>query len=92
MAAVVAVFSILAVVGATLTMVVILLAGAPNSKPEHWIQIKMLMLGMGLVRLIGLVGAVWAMVAGRHWLAARIGITPAAAAITMFTVLMLVTG
>ncbi len=92
MAAVVAVFSILAGVGATLLMVVLLLAGAPNSKPEQWMQIKMLMLGMGLVGIIGLVGAIWAMVAGRRWLAAGIGITPAAAAIIMFTVLLLVTG
>lgn len=92
MSAVLAVLSMLAGVGATLMMFVLLLASAPNSKPEQLMQIKMLMLGMGLVGLIGLVGAIWAMIAGRHWLAAGIGISPAAAAIAMFIILLAVTG
>lgn len=90
MAAILAVLSTLVGLGATLMMVALLVAGMPNGSPAQLARIKMLMLGMALCGLIGLVGSIWAMVAGRHWLAAGIGVAPAAVAIGMFSVLLVV--
>jgi len=89
-AAICAVFSMLVGVGATLTMIVLLLAGSPNSTPAQMTQIKMLMLGMAVCGLVCVVGAIWAMVAGRHGLAAGVGIGPMVVAIVMFIVLLVV--
>jgi hypothetical protein len=88
MAVIVAVLSTLAGAGASLMMVVLLLASAPNSKPEQWMQIKMLMLAVAIMGFLGLVGAVWAMCVDRPWLASAAGIMPAGVVIVMLAVLL----
>jgi hypothetical protein len=76
----------------TLMVVGLLLAGSPNSSPEQFLRIKRLMLGMALVGLGGLSGAVWAMVAGRPGLAGVIGVAPAALGIGLLVYLFATEG
>jgi hypothetical protein len=73
---------------ASLLMAGLLLAGSPNSSPAQWSFIKWSMLWIGVVGLIGLAGAIWAMVESRPGLAAIIGAVPTAFTITLFTVLI----
>lgn len=85
------IFAVLSAVAgglATLTMLVMLMAGGANSSPAQITQIKWMMIGVALVGVIGLGGAVWAMIAGKPWLGAGLGIAPAVVVIAMIVVLV----
>lgn len=83
MASVLAVASSLVGALATLMMLTLLLASTPNSSPQQMSHITWLMLAVGLVGLASLAAAVVALVAGRKWLAAGVGIAPAAFSIVL---------
>ena len=87
-----AILSTFAGAAASLVMIVLLLAGSPNSSPQQLAQIKWMMIGVALMALAGIVGAIWAMVLGRHLLASGIGIAPALGVVALFTVLLATTG
>jgi hypothetical protein len=59
--------------GASVMLLVLLVASAPNSKPEMLAQIKGWMLAIAIVTAASVVSAVWLMVVGRPWLAAGAG-------------------
>lgn len=88
MAVVAAVMSIGIGLLATLTMLVMLIAGGANSTPAEITQIKWMMIGVALVGLVGLVGGIWGIVAGRPWLGAGFGIAPLVASIALVVVLV----
>ena len=60
-------------VGASVMLLVLLIASAPNSKPEMLAQIKSWALAIAIVTVISVVSAVWLMVVGRPWHAAGAG-------------------
>jgi hypothetical protein len=78
--------------GVTAMMLVLLLAGSPNSSPEQLAHIRMLMLLAAGVWLAGLVGAVWSHAVGRHGLAAGLGAAPTVFCIALFTYLFATSG
>jgi len=84
-----AVLSIFVGGGASLLMLVLLLAGSPNSKPEQLAEIKRFMFAVALVAMLGLTGGGWALYAGRPALAAALGIAPLVFVIVLFVVLLL---
>ena len=92
MTIIVPILSCLISAGATLMMLVLLLAGSPNSSPQQLAQIKWMMLGVAALGLLGLVGAIVAMVMGKHWPAAGIGIAPAVGVVVLFIVLLQTSG
>lgn len=89
MSSVLAVASSLVGALATLLMLTLLLASAPNSTPQQLSQINWLMLAVGLIGLAGLAAAVVALIAGRQWLAAGAGLAPAAFSVIILTVLLI---
>jgi len=82
-----AILSTLTGMGATLLMLVLLLAGSPNSTPAQLSQIKWLMLSVAVVGLIGTVAAIWSMCVHRHGLGAAIGFAPALFVVILFVIL-----
>jgi len=88
MASVVAVLSTIVGVGATLCMLVMLMAGGANAKPAAITQLKWLMVSVAVVGLASVIAAVWAFVHHRHWLSAGLGIAPLVYAIVLVIVLV----
>lgn len=88
MASVLAVLSTIAGCLATLTMLVMLMAGGANASPAHITQIKWMMLGISAVGVAGLVGGIWAVVAGRPWLGAGLGGLPVVVVVVLVVVLV----
>ncbi len=77
----------LAGVFASLLMLVLLLAGSPNSSPEQWAQMKTLILSVVCVGAVGLIGAVWAMIESRPWIGSAIGGFPVPYCVMLFVFL-----
>ncbi len=75
---------------ASLLMLVLLLASAPNSTPAQASTIKWLMLSVGVTCLLGLIGGVGSIIVGRPWLGAGLGAVPTAYTIGLFIVLLVV--
>lgn len=85
-----AALSMLVGAGGVLMMLVMLLAGSANSTPQKLWQIKMMMLGLGVCAGAGVIGGVWALIAGRPGLASAIGAAPAAVSVGLFIFLLAV--
>ncbi|MFO0873387.1 MAG: hypothetical protein U0575_05390 [Phycisphaerales bacterium] len=64
--------------GASLVMLVLLMASGANSSPERLREIWILFWSVIAVGLLGLVGALWALAKARHGVAAIAGLVPAA--------------
>ena len=73
---------------ASLFMLVLLVASAPNSSPQQWLQIRIMMAAVALVGLGGPAVSIWAMSSGRNALALWAGITPTIFVAALFIVLM----
>lgn len=58
-------------------MTVLLLASAPNSKPHEWAFIKGWLIAIGIVGVLGLIGAIWLMIVRKPMTAAVVGGVPA---------------
>ncbi|MFO0857268.1 MAG: hypothetical protein U0640_07940 [Phycisphaerales bacterium] len=58
-------------------LTVLLLASAPNSKPQEWASIKAWLIAIGVVGFLGLIGAIWLMVVRKPMTAAAVGGVPA---------------
>lgn len=84
MALILTILSALASTGATLTMLVFLIAGAPNSSARQLAQLKTLAILVAAFWLAGLAGATWAYFGRRDALAAGFGIVPAIFCIALF--------
>lgn len=74
---------------AAITVLVFLLACAPNSSPRQYAFLRMLMVIMVAAGAAALVGAVVALILERPWLAAGIGAAPIAAAVGVTAALFL---
>jgi hypothetical protein len=72
----------------SLTMLVLLAASLANAKPANIQQAKWMALGIGLVQVASLVGAIWLMNRDKHWHAAATGIFPLFAVIALVIVLI----
>ncbi len=83
-----AIFSNLVGLTATLMMLVLLLAGSANSQSQQLTEIRWLMASVGIVGLGGVLGSAWALLRGRHSLAASLAISPAVYVIVLFITLM----
>ena len=75
---------------ATLTMLVLLVASAPNSSPRQSLEIKLMMSAVGLIGLAGPGVSIWAMLAGRPSLALWAGLSPTIFVAALFIFLMTV--
>lgn len=82
-----AVLSTIAGAGASGTMLVLLLASSPNSSPQQFASIRNWMIAIAVVALLGIVGAIWALVVKRPWHAAGIGLAPALFTLASFVIL-----
>jgi len=80
------------IVGAfsTLSMIVLLAAGLANSKPAQLQQGKWMMLGLLILQLVVLAGAIVLMVKHKPWAAAAVGISPLAVVIVLFVILVMI--
>ena len=83
-----AILSTLSGIGATLLMLILLLAGSPNSTPAQLSQIKWLMLSVAFFGLFGVVAAVWSMCIHRYSLAAAFGFAPVLFVVILFIILL----
>jgi hypothetical protein len=75
---------------ASLLMLVMLLASAPNSTPAQAATIKWLMLSVAAACVLGLVGGVGSIIAGRPWLGAGLGAVPTVYVVGLVVVLLVV--
>ena len=87
-AAVMAGLSLVAGVGASLTIVTLLLASGANSRPGEASLLKKQILAVALVGAAGLATGVWAWVQGRPWLAAVLGSVPVGFVLILLAVMM----
>ena len=62
---------------ATLMMLTLCVAGAPNSSPEQLRTIKLWMLAIAIVGVLTLGGGIWLAISGKAWMAAAISALPA---------------
>jgi hypothetical protein len=76
MATIVAVLSNISGATVTLLMLVLLVASAPNSKPQELMTIKWLMTAAAVVGLGCLIGGGWTLVSGKPWTSTGLGLTP----------------
>jgi len=67
----------------TVLVLVLLLAGSPNSRPEQWRTIKLLLLVVAAVGVTAVLGAIATHRAGRTDLAPWVGVTPLPFAIAL---------
>ena len=72
----------------TLSMLVLLMAGLANSKPAQLQQGKWMMLGLLILQLVVLVGAIVLMVKHKPWPAAIVGISPLMVVIVLIVILV----
>ncbi len=86
--AVLAVLGIVAGAAASLVMIVMLLAGGANAKPETITQIKWLMAATALVGLLAVIGAIWTFTQGKHGLSGALGVAPLVYVIVLTIVLV----
>ena len=86
-----AIFAILSmIVGilASLTMLVMLMAGGANSSEAQIRQIKWMMLSVAVVQVLALAGSIWLLIEHRGGLACAAGILPFVYAVVLVTVLV----
>lgn len=76
---VLAILSTLVSLGASLMMLVLLLAGGANSTQKQIAQIRVFIWSVIAITVLSVGLAIWAMVKARYGLAAAVGIVPAAA-------------
>lgn len=77
---------------ASLMLVVMLLAGGANSKPEQITQIKRWMFSIFIIAAAGLMASIWLMVVGKPWHGAGAGIAPTVYVIGLFIYLLFAWG
>lgn len=82
-----AVCSMLMGVGASVLMLVLLLASTPNSSPQQLAQIRGWMLAIGVLAAMSLVGSVWALIVKKPLPAAGVGALPLLFCVVSFIVL-----
>lgn len=68
----------------TLMLVILFLAGMPNSKPDDLRMIKLYTWGVFLGGLLCAVGGGWLLAAGRPWWGAGVGMLPFVGMIVLF--------
>lgn len=90
MLAILAVLSTLVGIGASLLMLVLLMAGGANSSEQQIRQIWIFIWTVLGVAFLGVVGATWCFVKARYGLAATFGIAPAVLCLSLL-IWMLVT-
>ena len=86
-----AIFAILSmIVGilASLTILVMLMAGGANSSEAQIRQIKWMMLSVAVVQVLALAGSIWLLIEHRGGLACAAGILPFVYAVVLVTVLV----
>ncbi|QOI99891.1 MAG: hypothetical protein HRU70_05095 [Phycisphaeraceae bacterium] len=76
-----AILAMIAGLFATALFEVLLLASAPNGKPDYLARLKAWMLAGLLVATLSLAGSIWLLVVGRPWAAVGVGSAPVAFAI-----------
>ncbi len=87
-----AIFASLVGLVASVVLLVLLLAGSPNSSPQQLATIKSWMIATGVVGVLGLVGAVWLMIVRRPMPAAAVGGAPALFCIIAFIIMLCTQG
>lgn len=83
-----AILSLIISANLSLLMIVLLVASAPNSTPEQWLQIRLMMGAIGAAFLAGAFFSLRARAAGAKTRAALIGAAPAIFSIVLFFVLL----
>ncbi len=83
-----AILSNLVSVVAALGMIVLLLAGGANAKPETITQIKWMSIGVGVVTLCAVAISAWLATHGRPWHAAGVGLAPTLLVVVLLIVLV----
>lgn len=73
---------------AALGMIVLLLAGGANAKPETITQIKWMTIGIGVLTLATLTISAWLAAHGRGWHAAGVGLLPTLVIVVLLIVLV----
>ena len=86
MLSIAAILAILCTCGFTVMMLVLCLAGSPNSSPEQLRSIKFWALTFSLMALVGVVGGGWLMYAGRPGPAAAVAIFPSLVMFVTFVI------
>ena len=76
----------------SLLMIVLLLASSPNSSPELWLQIRLMMGAIGAAYIGAAFFSLRARAAGAKRRAAIIGAAPALFSIVLFGVLLVISG
>lgn len=72
----------------SLLMLVMLLASGANASPGYITLLKWLLWGIFIMTVVCLGGSIWAMTAGRHWLATGVGFTPLVVIIVIIIVMV----
>lgn len=73
---------------ASLFMLVLLLASAPNSKPDEWASIKGSLITISVVGLAGVIGAIWLMIVREPMAASAVGAAPGVFCILSFIIML----
>lgn len=87
MASIAAILAMLLSVLVSGSVLILFMAGMPNSSPEQLREIRGWMVSVVVVALIGLAGSIWGLTARRPWLSAGVGLAPAVYAIGLVMVL-----
>lgn len=87
-----AIFALIVSANISLLMIVLLLASSPNSTPELWLQIRLMMGAIGAVFIAAAFFSLRARAAGAKTRAAIIGAAPALFSIVLFGVLLVISG
>lgn len=79
-----------ALVGAvtSLSMLILLVASAPNSSASQWATIKAWMMAVAAVGACGLIAAIWLMAVKRPGYGAGAGIVPAVFCVAAFIIIL----
>ena len=87
-----AIFALIVSANISLLMIVLLLASSPNSSPELWLQIRLMMGAIGAAFIAAAFFSLRARAAGAKTRAAIIGAAPALFSIFLFVVLLVISG
>lgn len=71
-------------------MLVLLMAGMANAKPDHIQQGKAMMWGIAIMQVVCLAGAIWLWTLRRPWHASAAGLAPLLIVAILLTVLVVV--
>ena len=83
-----AILSMIVGILASLTILVMLMAGGANSSEAQIRQIKWMMLSVAVVQVLALAGSIWLLIEHRGGLACAAGILPFVYAVVLVTVLV----